>query len=132
MPKTQSLVFPDKLHKAITKRAKKESTTFSDICRRAIECYLYLDPQVMEVAKPLAAAIDCHPMTVISNFAVCKIAQRDAQIEVHGVTDRIYEELQKSDGVVMEGDSLYQLLKRQYIWDIEQKMRQQRTAKPKY
>ncbi len=132
MPKTQSLVFPDKLHKAINKRAKQEGTTFSDICRRGIECYLYLDPEVLELAKRLAAAIGCHPMTVISNFAISKIAQRDAEIEYHGMTDRTYEELQKQDGVVMEGDALYQLLKKQYVGDIGQKQRQQRFAKPKY
>ena len=66
---------------------------------------------MLEVAKRLAAAIGTHPMTVISNFAISKIAQRDAEIEAQGLTDQHYDELRKSDGVVMEGEALYQLLK---------------------
>jgi hypothetical protein len=107
--------------KGVKRCAKAEGTTFSDICRRAIECYMLRDPKVLEAAKPLGAAIGCHPMTVISNFAISKIAQRDAEIEAHGVTNRIYAELRKVDGKVVGGDKLYNALRKLYVSDIERK-----------
>jgi hypothetical protein len=121
MPHTKSVLLSDDTYKMLKKRASGKHGGDSDFMRTAIESFILIDKKLLNVAGRLAAAIGCHPITVISNFAISKLAQRDAEIEVFGVTDRIYNEIRKVDGVVVEGEQLYQALKEQYVHELMRK-----------
>jgi hypothetical protein len=105
----------------LKKRASGKHGGDSDFMRTAIESFILIDKKLLNVAGRLAAAIGCNPITVISNFAISKLAQRDAEIEVFGVIDRIYNEIRKVDGVVVESEQLYQALKEQYVHELMRK-----------
>jgi hypothetical protein len=119
MSVTKSVVLSKNLDMRISKRAKKEGITLSDLIRDALESYLNIDPGLMKAVLRFAAVLDTHPMIIISNLATSKFAKMNAEREVFGPSNELLDEFFRIDGVVATGDTLYNTLKTLYIQEFE-------------
>ncbi len=114
MSKTRTIVIPDDLDAKVTALAV-DGRTYSDIVRDALEMYVEIDQGILRTAKRFAVGLDLHPMHVLSNLAMARVGQLEAQREVFGPTSDLLFEFQKIGESVIRGEQAYKAIKGFYV-----------------
>ena len=122
MSKTRTIVIPDDLDAKVTALAV-DGKTYSDIVRDALEMYFEIDQGILRTAKRFAVGLDLHPMHVLSNLAMARVGQLEAQREVFGPSSDLLFEFAKIGDSVIRGEKAYREIKAYYVRQYEQQKR---------
>jgi len=127
MPRTRSFVIHEELDKKMH-RLVTEKKSYSEVMREALKIGTDIDQGLVATANRFAAALGISAGHVISNLALSRIAQLDADREVNGPTWNLLVEFQKVGEKMIEGEDAYRALKSFYVGEYE-KRKQERESK---
>jgi len=113
---------PDKLYKAIKRRAALEKKAVDEVILEALEFYYFMDRSLIANAEKLAPAFNVMAADVISHAAIQSFALNEATIEVYGQPLDMFKRLfvwEKADGdevpKLITGTDLFHNLKDNFV-----------------
>jgi len=117
--KHYSIYIPEGVQAALNVHAEANGLSFNSQVIDALEAYLSIDPVLMKKAIKMAAGVNVHVCRAISNLAIGRLAQLDADREVRGPREDLLFEFTTQDGEIIKGDGCYNLCKQIYTQEAQ-------------